>query len=497
MDGSRFLCYNIHSKEAPIMNTRPNLLLILCDEMRGDCLGISGHPDVKTPWLDTLAATGIRFTHAYSATPTCIPARAAIHTGMSQEHHGRVGYRDGVRWDYPHTMAGELTAAGYQTECVGKMHVHPLRNSLGYEHITLHDGYLHYYRRPDTPAFEQQRDADDYFHFLRSELGVDADVTVSGIDCNSWLTRAWPYEERFHPTRWVTDQSLDFLRRRDRDRPFFLTVSYVRPHAPYDPPQAYLDMYRDRNLTAPPVGDWEDTESYLKDGRIAASSTAPADPDMLLRAMAGYYACITQMDHEIGRLYMALVEQQLLDNTVILFASDHGEMLGDHYFCRKSLPYEGSARVPMILTGPSDYLRGREGTVSDRLAELRDIMPTLLEAAGAPVPDTVDGLGLLHEDGPGYLHGEHLNGRLSNHFIVTGTDKYIWFSVTGEEQYFDLAADPQELHNAVRDEECASRVAQLRDLLIKELSGREEGFVDEKTKKLISGRPLTVLLKTV
>ena len=88
------------------MTHRPNILLILCDEMRGDCLGIAGHPDVKTPWLDNLAATGIRYAHAYSATPTCIPARAAIHTGMCQEHHGRVGYQDGVRWDYPHTLAG-------------------------------------------------------------------------------------------------------------------------------------------------------------------------------------------------------------------------------------------------------------------------------------------------------------------------------------------------------------------------------------------------------
>ena len=474
------------------MTHRPNILLILCDEMRGDCLGIAGHPDVKTPWLDNLAATGIRYAHAYSATPTCIPARAAIHTGMCQEHHGRVGYQDGVRWDYPHTLAGELTAAGYQTECVGKMHVHPLRNSLGYQHITLHDGYLHYYRRPDMPVFEQQRDADDYLHFLRKELGPNADITDTGIDCNSWLTRPWPYEERLHPTRWVTDESLDFLRRRDRDKPFFLTVSYVRPHAPYDPPQAFLDMYQNRRLTPPSVGDWADESSYLTEGRVTISTTAPADPELLRQAMAGYYACITQMDFEIGRLYMALVEQHLLQDTVILFASDHGEMLGDHHFCRKSLPYEGSAHVPMILTGPADYLQGRAGTVSDRLTELRDIMPTLLEAAGAPIPDTVDGTSLLQDPPTDYIHSEHLNGALSYHAIITSKDKYIWFSQSGREQYFDLQKDPQERHDAIRDPQYANRLFVLRRLLVRVLSDREEGFVENE--KLISGRPLTSIL---
>ena len=125
------------------MDKRPNIILLMADQMRGDCLGIAGHPDVKTPFLDALAAEGVRYENAYSACPTCVPARATLYTGMSQEHTGRVGYEDLVPWDYPHTLAGELSKAGYYTQCVGKMHVHPLRNNLGFHDVRLHDGYLH------------------------------------------------------------------------------------------------------------------------------------------------------------------------------------------------------------------------------------------------------------------------------------------------------------------------------------------------------------------
>ena len=123
-----FTCKN--NDKGFIMDKRPNIILLMADQMRGDCLGIAGHPDVKTPFLDALAAEGVRYENAYSACPTCIPARATLYTGMSQEHTGRVGYEDLIPWEYPHTLAGELSKAGYYTQCVGKMHVHPLRNNL-------------------------------------------------------------------------------------------------------------------------------------------------------------------------------------------------------------------------------------------------------------------------------------------------------------------------------------------------------------------------------
>lgn len=480
---------------------RKNIVLLMTDQLRGDCMGCAGHPDVKTPYLDTLASKGVRFENAYSACPSCVPARAALHTGLTQESHRRVGYADGIRWEYPHTMAGELTKAGYYTQCVGKMHVDPLRNYLGFCHVELHDGYLHYYRDPEIPYRENQKQADDYFHWLKQEKGIDCDVTDTGLECNSWVARPWIYEEKYHPTNWVTDRSIDFLRRRDPDMPFFLFASYLRPHPPFDAPQCYFDMYRNKELTPPVVGDWCDEEALRARGRIFDSDTGPLDPELVREMQIGYYACITHLDHQIGRLIQALVENKLYDDTIILFVSDHGELLGDHHLFRKSRAYQGSSRVPFLVSG-GGFRPEKPGSVKTDVVELRDVMPTVLEAAGVQIPDSVEGISLwntaLKESGTPevrkYLHGEHTLGEASSHWIITRDEKYIWYSQTGEEQYFRIAEDPDELHNLIGSETAKERVEALRGLLIQELQDREEGFVREG--RLVTGcKPIVWLTK--
>lgn len=484
---------------------QPNILLIMTDQMRGDCMGVAGHPDVKTPNLDHLASMGVRYTNAYTACPSCIPARCALHTGLKQEHHGRVGYQDRVPWNYPVTMAGELSKAGYYTQCVGKMHVHPLRNLMGFHNVELHDGYLHAYRNGNVPYVENQRIADDYFYWLKTQLGIDRDVTDTGLECNSFTTRPWMYEERLHPTNWVTDRSIDFLRRRDRSMPFFLMASYVRPHPPFDAPECFFEMYRNKELTPPPVGDWVDRERLLRMGRFTDSDTGSCDPELMRQAQIGYYACISHLDNQIGRLLDALRDDGSYQNTVILFTSDHGELLGDHYTFRKTRPYQGSIHIPFIIANTaaagidaanrlvSGAVADREGKnlgisgiVSDRLVELRDILPTLTELAGAEQPEGIDGVSLLQEDSREYLHGEHSGGDLGNQYIVTKEDKYCWFMQSGREQYFRLDADPEELHDAIGDPDCQERIAYLRQILIQELTGREEGYTDGVS--LIPGR---------
>ena len=480
---------------------RKNIVLLMTDQLRGDCMGCAGHPDVKTPYLDTLASKGVRFENAYSACPSCVPARAALHTGLTQESHRRVGYADGIRWEYPHTMAGELTKAGYYTQCVGKMHVDPLRNYLGFCHVELHDGYLHYYRDPEIPYRENQKQADDYFHWLKQEKGIDCDVTDTGLECNSWVARPWIYEEKYHPTNWVTDRSIDFLRRRDPDMPFFLFTSYLRPHPPFDAPQCYFDMYRNKELTPPVVGDWCDEEALRARGRIFDSDTGPLDPELVREMQIGYYACITHLDHQIGRLIQALVENKLYDDTIILFVSDHGELLGDHHLFRKSRAYQGSSRVPFLVSG-GGFRPEKPGSVKTDVVELRDVMPTVLEAAGVQIPDSVEGISLwntaLKESGTPevreYLHGEHTLGEASSHWIITRDEKYTWYSQTGEEQYFWIAEDPDELHNLIGSETAKERVEALRGLLIQELQDREEGFVREG--RLVTGcEPIVWLTK--
>lgn len=497
------------------MSKKPNILFIMTDQFRGDCLGIAGHPDVKTPYLDTLANKGVRFDRAYSACPSCIAARAALHTGLSQKHHRRVGYEDGIPWRYPHTLAGELSKAGYYTQCVGKMHVYPTRNYLGFHNVELHDGYLHAARHGSVPYRESQFVVDDYFHWLKQEKGVEADITDNGTECNSWISRPFSHEERYHPTNWVTDRSLDFLRRRDPDMPFFLMASYVRPHPPFDAPSWYFDLYKDKALRPPFVGDWEETELLARKGRIFDSATGPIDPELMRQAQIGYYACITHLDHQIGRLISALDEHELSDNTVILFTSDHGEELCDHHLFRKSRPFEGSSHIPLIISGKPELTGLQPHSVCHNVVELRDIMPTLLELAGAPIPGEVDGKSLLPllsasrpdipeegcvagvgkpaEEFREYLHGEHSYGDFSNHYIVTEKDKYSWYTVSGREQYFDLEKDPHELHDLIGNPSSQERISYLRDCLIRELSGRPEGFTDGE--KLVAGRPYPVYIE--
>lgn len=487
--------------DSGLESTRPNVVLIMCDQFRGDCLGFAGHPDVKTPYLDTLAAQGTFFENAYAACPSCIPARASLLTGQRPQTHGRVGYQDGIPWDYEHMMPAELAAAGYQTALVGKMHVHPPRLACGFQHMRLHDGYIGFYRKANRAHWMHQDVSDDYLRFLRSELGPEADVNHAGVENNSWIARPWPYEERLHPTNWVVDESVRFLETRDRTRPFFLMASFVRPHPPFDPPATYFERYLAQELREPARGDWDDVLATERDGMVLDSPHGCRDATLRHEAMAGYYGCITHLDHQIGRLITALENDETYENTVVIFTADHGEMLFDHSCFRKVLPYEGSTHIPLIVRVGSRVLgEGRPAPRrSEALVELMDVMPTMLDLVGAEVPACVEGLSLRGEitgERPldrSYLHGEHAGSHeQANQYIVTPHDKYVWFTQTGTERYFNLDADPREERDLAHDPSCAARVDELRGLLVRELEGREEGYVRDGA--LVVGRTPRVML---
>jgi len=245
-------------------------------------------------------------------------------------------------------------------------------------------------------------------------------------------------------------------------------------------------MYRGKRMTPPKKGDWDDTNRLARDGWIADSETGPADPELMELAQMGYYAAMTQVDFEIGRLRDALFAQGLdRSNTIIAFVSDHGELLGDHCLFRKSLPYEGSAHVPFIISASQEALERAgytgETNVTGKLAELRDVMPTLLSLCGIAVPDTVDGINLFGDRERTYLHGEHLYDGESCQWIVSHedghTEKFVWFSGSGKKQYFNLTDDSDETHNGISDSRYAARIAVLEKVLTDMLTWREEGFV--------------------
>lgn len=476
---------------------KPNIVLMMVDQMRGDCLGVNGNEFIGTPNLDMMATEGYNFENAYTAVPSCIASRAAILTGMSQKSHGRVGYEDGVSWNYENTIASEFSKAGYHTQCIGKMHVYPERNLCGFHNIMLHDGYLHFARNKEGKASTQIEQCDDYLKWFREKKGHNVDLIDIGLDCNSWVSRPWGYEENLHPTNWVVNESIDFLRRRDPSKPFFLKMSFVRPHSPLDPPKFYFDMYKDEDLPAPLMGDWANKEDEENRGKDINCIKGIINKKALKRAKAAYYGSITHIDHQIGRFLIALSEYGELNNTIFLFVSDHGDMMGDHNWFRKGIPYEGSSRIPFFIYDPGNLLKGKKGKVFDEVLELRDIMPTLLDFAHISIPNSVEGLSLkdLIEERNftwrEYIHGEHSFGEDSNHYIVTKRDKFLWFSQRGEEQYFDLEKDSKELTNLIDSEEYKERIDYLRKILIKELEGREEGYTDGN--RLLKGHPVSTL----
>ncbi|WP_309126835.1 arylsulfatase [Microbacterium sp.] len=494
---------------------RPNVVLICVDQWRGDCLSSEGHPVVRTPYLDALAARGVRFRNAYSATPTCVPARMALLTGLSQEQHRRVGYQDGIDFDIADTLPRELSAHGYQTQAIGKMHYSPERVRIGFDDVILHDGYLHHSRhRERDPRFY-----DDYLTWLRAQAGAGAveDYLENGINCNSIVARPWDKPERLHPTNWVVTEAENWLYRRDPTRPFFLYLSFHRPHAPYDPPAWAFEQYLDAPEQEPPVGDWVGEFAHLRNDALPDANIARYDPRMAHRARAGYYGHISHIDAQISRFLEILAEFGVADDTYILFTSDHGDMLGDHDMWRKGYPYEGSARVPMILAGPTIAA----GQCAESIVELRDVMPTLLGCAGVGAPEGLDGRDLRElvelrdhgawtaapapatrgssdagaelEPDEAHLHGEHVLLGQSMQWIRAGRWKYVWLSESGREQLFDLVDDPQELRKRAGDPSAADALVACRARLIDDLRGRPEGFVDGD--ELVAGRPVQTLLE--
>ncbi|MBP1040645.1 arylsulfatase [Vagococcus sp. BWB3-3] len=458
-----------------------NVVMIVVDQLRYDSIGCHDPSGIiSTPYLDQLAEKGVDFQHAYSGVPTCIPARASLMTGLKQEHHGRVGYQDEVPWNYPVTMAQTFQQQGYQTEAIGKMHVYPDRHRCGFDHVLLHNGYLHESRKQTKAYLSQYEQVDDYLQWLKAQV-PGADLIDDGLECNSWVARPWPYEERYHPTNWVTMEGLNFLSRRDPTMPFFLKLSYTRPHSPLNPPAYYFEMYANQlgALGAVSAGDWEEKQpTHLID---AKKGYLPLRE--LNRMKAGYYGLITHLDHQIGRFLQGLEEAQLTEETVILFVSDHGDQLGDHYLFRKGYPYQESVHVPLMMYNPAWHQE------SQPLVELRDVFPMLLAAATGRTVKGIDGFDYRQNERE-YLHGEHLLGEDSSQFILTKTEKFIWFPQRQQEQFFDLAVDPRECHNLIDEAAYQQRIEVLRQLLIAELAQRPEGFVAEgKLKETIATTP--------
>ena len=449
---------------------RPNVLLFTTDQHRGDHLSIAGHPVIETPNLDAIVRQGAYFPNAYTEIPSTTGARRCLMGGQGSYDCGLIGY-SATEWHEPNTLAQVLADNGYHCMNVGFRNMHPVRKLYGFHQVRPHDL---------APG------SDDYMEWLQRELGPGVHERGHGVDANGWLGRPWDLEERYHSTRWTTDMVLDFLTKRDPTRPFFVWCSHLRPHSPYDPPQFFWDMYIDRELPPVPVGDWSDRHDIPNPGLDRTAWHGRLTDAQLQRMRAAYMGTITHIDYEFGRMMEQLrryVSGAELANTLIVFAADHGDMQGDHHMLRKTYAYEGSARIPFMVRYPAGWDLPT-GTF-EQVVGLQDVMPTVLEAAGIEPPESVKGSSVLGAirgmAWREFIHGEHspcYSPEEAMQYLTDGKEKYIWLPYTGEEQFFDLVADREELHDMARETGCAGRIEPWRRRLIDLLGGRGDGFSD-------------------
>lgn len=455
---------------------RPNVILILCDQMRGDALRADGNRFIETPNIDYLASRGTRFRRAYTAVPSCIPARSILWSGQRQWHTGVLGQGRGqgpMPNDFAHTIAGEFARAGYRTHLVGKGHFNPHRASMGFQTMELDESG----RMPDS----------EHRQWFRTHAPEGVTPDDHGVAFNSWHARPWHTEEHLHPTAWTMSRSLAFLESHDCAQPFFLNISFARPHSPYVPPRYYFDLYHNRETPPPHVGEW----SARNDDPVTAVDPnawrGKQTPEAIHRARAAYYGEVSFIDTQIGRLmnWCSRYRRAAWENSWIVFVADHGDMQGDHHLWRKNHAYEGSARIPFIVVPPKEF-RGAKRAVAYEVVELRDIMPTLFEAAGIPIPPTAEGRSLLPLlDAPAsdwrlYIHGEHSQNYSQEQemqYVTDGRRKFIWLPRINVEQFFDLESDPGERVNLIDDPSRQSEIATWRGYLVKELAERDCGWV--------------------
>lgn len=415
-----------------------NVLLITVDQWSGNYLGCAGNNEILTPSLDELARYGIRYTNAVSTTPVCIPARRELMLGVTSRTHKDRCFNENLRMpeDIP-SMAQVFRDHGYQAYCVGKLHVFPQRDRIGFDDVILHEEGRH----------KQGMAQDDYERFV-ARSGYAGLELAHGMCNNNYFYRPFHLPEDMTPTNWATRQMCETIIRRDPGRPAFWYLSYAAPHPPLAPPKEYLDLYDDIEFSEPLCGEWtKDDPDQLPFGYRYYSNLYQFKTkrwtDITKKA---YYASCTYIDHQIRLVVGTLREQGLLEDTIILFTADHGDMLGTNGLYGKFLMYENSVKIPFILSPPAScgMVCNRE---DDRIVELRDVMPTLLTLAGIEIPEGVEGVSLTKEDMRDYSYGELWEDDRATRMVRTKEWKLIYYPVGNISQLFHISEDPNELVN--------------------------------------------------
>ena len=436
---------------------QPNILVILTDQQRHDCLGFAGNAQLQTPHIDAVAADGVHYANTFCAYPVCTPSRYSLLSGLPARAHGGWGNHCTLS---PHleTFPRLLRAAGYRTAAVGKMHFTPTYLDVGFDQMRLaeQDG--------------QGRLDDDYHRYLRGRDLLDCvDIMDQKRDFRQQApARYWEsygaltsdLPEEHHSTTWIGDRALEQLDGWDESGGHLLMASFIKPHHPFDPPAPWDAMY-DPDETALLPGWSEETLGYDRQFK-GYFPNAELTEATVRHVTAHYYATISQIDHHIGRMTALLKQRGLYDDTIIVFASDHGEYLGFHHLLLKSGPmYDPLVRVPLLIKFADGQ---RAGQTQAGLASLCDVAPTLLSAAGVETPDAMRGHDLRDANaGAPWVFTEDAGGQK----LMARDDRYklIWSSEPEHRRFYDLQTDPLERENRLDDANYAAEIARCHEAL--------------------------------
>ena len=460
---------------------RPNIVLIITDQQRYDTINALGYPYMHTPNLDRLVREGVSFSRNYITAASCAPARASLFSGFYPHTTGI--YKNADLWR--RSWVENLAAAGYHCANVGKMHTFPYETPLGFHErfvVENKDRYLegrYFWDRWDMALqaqglVKQQRELyrklDDY----GERLGAFE----------------WKLPPKTHSDMFVGDTAVSWIQNKPDQQPFFLEVGFPGPHPPYDPVPEYLEYYKDEEIPIPEVAAEQlanqpaaqkeliDHNSKVDHDSVVWSKN-PTD-EQLRRMRKYYYANVTMIDEKIGEILGALESKGYLDNTIVIFISDHGDCMGDHGHIQKWTMYEEIVRMPMIVWAPGRFPGGR--TV-DAMCQQFDIAPVILEAAGAEAPDGWEAQNLMpfltgEGEGPSrdYVYAEqsgdhNLTGAKFVTMIRSADWKLVHYLDQPDGELYDEVADPEEKNNLWYSEDPA-HVAKKQDLLSELLAWR-------------------------
>lgn len=469
---------------------QPNILLVITDQQRTETLGFMGKTPCKTPHVDRLAREGISFDRALCTNPLCLPARASLFTGKYPHQVNMMLNSDTL--EHPPVLTDSLKALGYHTAYAGKWHLEPpgqpkaflnREKELGLDDV--HGGEVSAKgERVIDRWFDKAEGQGSYdYSVWCEENGLPDGWGVSDPDVRTHRkpsmtipkTKRQDLDPNHTYDAWVTDIALRFLDERPGDQPFFLVAGYFGPHPPFLIPEPYYSMYNPADIPEPPNFKPQPNkpQSTLTSYYHQLWLDHGDDWDAWKKSMAVYWGFCTMMDDLLGRLISRLESESILDDTLIIFISDHGEMLGSHGLWHKMMPYEEALRVPMVMRYPSTI---DAGIRSQANVSLIDIPSTILSIAGADIPNDMVGIDLT----PAFASEEEFQDdayRFSEYkplgawqqvtdwrLVTDNTWKYVWNNNDLDELYH-IENDPYELDNLIDNPTYAETYQRLKSRL--------------------------------